>query len=553
MRAIPSAFRSSSVLTENEAALLDQLTAALAPRDPAGIVDVELLLASLDRALELNLDPSAALLRLRADFDIDLPAAQSLSEKLKRYLRQMCAEPIDSVSIGYLAPLAMFARSQGVLDVISLNYDCGVEAIADRERVRLADGFRFFWTPEEEFDQPPDDDSPLIRLYKLHGSISWYRRASYEWVKLPIRPSDSSDILYYTGEQLAEVMVYPTVQKDPGSTPLADLMLRAKAVLRQAAVIVVIGYSFRDERIREAVYEAMARSPTTEIVVVDREADSLVTRWLAAEDMRPRAMPVNATTGEALSGNLLYRITAAIVSAQQQTQVAESQKPHLYGQARRTYRDVIRSYYAIRHIDAVRSVVEREEATNPEPIATSDQHPLPLLSACTAFALVEGSNRSAWWRLLSPLLYWFEADMLRNAASLQTINPRPGVPGIASASANIGFVDGDASAMQGLLKTAVEASGATHSRRREELAALDRQVDRLVELSAIPYSGEPNRRERFDAVVSEYLGTPSPSELAEMLSAPTDSTGQEVAISVEWGGSWPQAAPAFMKTTTDPG
>jgi hypothetical protein len=540
MREIPASFRAVFPLAANEAALFDHLLAALGPRDRAGIVDVELLLASLERALELDRDPSAALLELRSEVHVDLGVARSLSTKLKRYLRQACADPIDPVSVSYLAPLAMFARSQGVLDIVSLNYDCSIEAIADRERVALTDGFRFFWSPGEEFDQRLESDLPVIRLYKLHGSLSWYRRATYEWVKLPIRPSDESGFVYFTGEALSEVMVYPTVEKDPGATPLTDLMLRAKAVLRQAAVIVIIGYSLRDERIREALYEALARSPTTEIVLVDPAAVSLAADWLSDGGARHRIMPISRKAAEALSGNYLHKVTAAILSAQEQIRAAESQKPHLYSQARRTYREAIRSYYGIRHIDAVRAVVEREEATNPEPISSSDQHPLPFVSTCMAFALIDGVMRSLWWRLLVPLLYWLVADRLRNLANLATIGPRAGLPGIASSSANLGFVEDDIAAMQSVLKAVILLDAtAEHAEYRDRLASLDQQIDLLLRLGAITYSSEPNKREQLDGLAPEYLNNPSPSELAETLA--TFELPAPVGLQVDWSGLWPRA------------
>ena len=75
-------------------------------------------------------------------------------------------------------------------------------------------------------------------------------------------------------------MIYPTVQKDTGATPLTNLMLRAQASLRSAAVIAILGYSLRDERIRETLFEALARSRTSQIVLVDFEAESLAAKWL---------------------------------------------------------------------------------------------------------------------------------------------------------------------------------------------------------------------------------------------------------------------------------
>jgi hypothetical protein len=538
MRGLVDLFSASVAKGKDESELLTFLRERLAARDPKGVVDVELLLASLQRAYELDDDPAAVLLDLRTGMSIDPEVARSLAEKLKDFLRLSCSTPIDLASVEHLVPLAMFARSQGDLDILTLNYDCSVEAVADREGVRLVDGFRFFWSPEEEFDSEHTPGKPLIRLYKLHGSVSWYRRATYEWVKLPVRPPETVGLLYFTGEPLTEVMVYPAVQKDIGSTPLTDLMLRAQHALKEASVIVIVGYSLRDERIRESLYEAMARSRRAQIVLVDPQAESLANEWLADPGIRSRTLPLDLTAGAALGANFLYKTVAAILSAQQRADDAEAQKPQLYGQARRVYKEAIRSYYDIRHIDAVRSIVEREEATNPEPVATSDQHPLPMLSSCAAFALLAGTDRPAWWRLLVPLLYWLEVDRLRIQVT-PAINARPGRPDLVSVSATFGFVEDDVSAMQSLFKTfmATTHTGQT-SMFGAQLQRLIRQVDRLGTLGGLQYAPEPGRTADLTKMAPEYVAESSPSELAATLSV-TPTIAVPDNLRIDWAGPWP--------------
>ena len=183
MRGLVEDFANAATLTDDESELFNALRVRLMESSQDGVVDVELLLASLDRVADLQNDPSAALLQLRTDVHVIPEVARSLARKLKDSLRRACADPITTESVRHLLPLAMFARLQGELDVITLNYDCSVEAVADHEDVFLVDGFQFFWNPDQEFGSPPRSGRPLIRLYKLHGSITWYRRETYEWVK----------------------------------------------------------------------------------------------------------------------------------------------------------------------------------------------------------------------------------------------------------------------------------------------------------------------------------------------------------------------------------
>ena len=283
----------------------------------------------------------------------------------------------------------------------------------------------------------------------------------------------------------------------------------------------------------------MARSRRAQIVLVDPYAESLANEWLAEPGIRSRTLPLDLTAGAALSANFLYKTVAAILSAQQRTDDAEAQKPQLYGQARRVYREAIRSYYDIRHIDAVRSIVEREEATNPEPIGTSDQHPLPMLSPCAAFALIVGSDRPAWWRLLVPLLYWLEVDRLRRVQITPTINARPGRPDLASVSASFGFVEDDVSAMQSLFRTFMAA---THKGQTSMFgAALQRlidQVDRLVALAGLQYGPEPGRTAELAKVAPAYAAESSPSQLAATLSV-TPAVAVSDGLRIDWAGPWP--------------
>jgi len=78
-----------------------------------------------------------------------------------------------------ISELARFVRN---LDIFSLNHDLLIEAQLDRDGVPFFDGFGNRNGDALIFDSNWPIDA-AVRLYKLHGSVNWYRFQFAEWTQ----------------------------------------------------------------------------------------------------------------------------------------------------------------------------------------------------------------------------------------------------------------------------------------------------------------------------------------------------------------------------------
>ena len=160
------------------------------------------------------------------------------------------------------------------LDIFSLNYDTAIEASLDSMRANYIDGFRGSnraWFDPSTFDEVIPVGG-VIRIYKLHGSINWLREPTGHIRRAVVRSIDDL--------KDEPVVVYPSEQKylQTQYGVYESMMGRFRARLRGNGVnatLVVMGYSFNDEHINEAIVDAVtsAKSNLTVIAFIGPEAD----------------------------------------------------------------------------------------------------------------------------------------------------------------------------------------------------------------------------------------------------------------------------------------
>ena len=142
-------------------------------------VDIELLLETIERLENRDQD---ILLRFYTTTEYALEGQsdkEPLRDELKDFLKK--SGIVSSTKIHYLNPLLAFVAEYNPLDIFSVNYDICVEQFCDTYKKEYVDGFDIKWNPK--LFKRTDTD---VRLYKLHGSIMWYRTDRGDYVKLLI-------------------------------------------------------------------------------------------------------------------------------------------------------------------------------------------------------------------------------------------------------------------------------------------------------------------------------------------------------------------------------
>jgi hypothetical protein len=228
-------------------------------------VDTELLLAGLEHFAGLASDLGRHLLNVAPPPAEDMVRAAELAKGLRRYIRKQCLIPTEA-DVAYLQPLIRLTNDRPTLDFFSVNYDLCVEMAADAVEVTCETGFGLYWEPTR-LDAVGTPDKPILRLHKLHGSVTWFR-SEYQYLHLPVQP-EGEGLKSSDGSLLQELLVYPALDKEPELSPYPYLLDRFRRSLGETKVLVVIGYAFGDASLRHLLLEALQQNRQLQLLVVD--------------------------------------------------------------------------------------------------------------------------------------------------------------------------------------------------------------------------------------------------------------------------------------------
>jgi hypothetical protein len=258
-----------NTLNNSQKALFDSVRsklndwARLNKKESPEAIDVELILETFDRLENPKKEVLSSFIRLNntqtkqfKDFRI--------SSYLKGFIKlrgQVKAEDTD-----YLKPLRDLLTIYNSIDIISTNYDTVVEQFCSNQRISYEDGFGNVF----EVDRLRDSQAQ-IRLFKVHGSILWYKSDRGQFYKFPVEVKDLTRTVY--GENIEPLIMYP-MRKWEYIEPTFELISQAKRLMRESHInfIYVFGYSFRDAHILDIFLDVFRDRPDLLCILVDPNA-----------------------------------------------------------------------------------------------------------------------------------------------------------------------------------------------------------------------------------------------------------------------------------------
>jgi hypothetical protein len=234
--------------------------------DTKGKVDIELLLETIEKLENRNQDVLLKFHTITGYALEEYADKKPLKDELKDFIKE--AGIVESRKTRYLEPLLGFMTEFRPLDIFSVNYDICIEQFCNTYKKDCIDGFDVGWNPKL-FERTDVD----VRLYKLHGSVMWYRTDRGDYVKLPIM-SQRADIKLITGERAATLILYP-IRKWEYAEPLLELLIELKKKLEKAKFLFVVGYSFRDDHIRRIFWDAARKNRRLIIFLISPNAHEI--------------------------------------------------------------------------------------------------------------------------------------------------------------------------------------------------------------------------------------------------------------------------------------
>jgi hypothetical protein len=164
--------------------------------------------------------------------------------------------------------------------VFSLNYDLCLEKNAGNRELELG-----FDPQSEMWDfrrfESRDETGPDAYLYKLHGSIDWYRDKDHgNILKLSAAPHASPDLIFGTDYKMQYI------------DPYLFYAYELRRYSLESRVILAIGYSFRDQHINGIIAQALQNNPDRVLVAVSPSATKEVA---ALEGVSSQCRPIDET------------------------------------------------------------------------------------------------------------------------------------------------------------------------------------------------------------------------------------------------------------------
>lgn len=169
-------------------------------------------------------------------------------------------------------------------EIFTTNYDLVVERSLEASRIPYFDGFVGSYEPfflQEAVARsvaPNDITNSWIRLWKIHGSLSWFWK---------LNPGEKSEQIVRVGKfdkasaAHQELVIYPSKEKYASSRkqPFIAYFDRLHAYLLDGELLFVItGYSFSDQHINDIVFNCLRQNKRLFCVVLfyrDEEVEAL--------------------------------------------------------------------------------------------------------------------------------------------------------------------------------------------------------------------------------------------------------------------------------------
>lgn len=203
---------------------------------------------------------------------------------------------LDSTDqVQYLVPLVRACAKFGG-SIATLNYDNTIELAATSAGVPWTTGIDE-WSETGAFPQPSNG----IELLKLHGSIDW-RMEQLRFTD--VNPLPHERITALSAEEFQKTRFTPALVFGAGNKltaqgPFLELLRTFRERLQAHDELLVIGYSFRDPHVNDAIFRWLNKATARCITVVEKP------------DADPRDNVFWARYGERLGDRCVVRPTGA--------------------------------------------------------------------------------------------------------------------------------------------------------------------------------------------------------------------------------------------------
>lgn len=252
--------------------------------------DAEGLLGHLERIIELR---HPLLLKQIRD-------AAVIQHELRKFIWDRLSYPDH---FEYLNPLRNWQTLCKPMDVFSLNNDLVIEKWCGNMGLTFSDGFDHDGAWHIGSFESSNTD---IRLYKIHGSINWFRDLNTDLLKSVKEAGRIALKMRVARTPVPDTaLLFPAHTKDLLYPPLLQLFNVFYLTLCKTEILVVVGCQLKDEHIHRAIRHALLENAQLRVLIVDpAPGDEIVNRILTgAKDAKSRIATIRKGFGSFLQCN----------------------------------------------------------------------------------------------------------------------------------------------------------------------------------------------------------------------------------------------------------
>ena len=208
--------------------------------------------------------------------DIDGDAAKKLDLAICKEIYKILIEKEKDADIQNTKKLMAWLNMQNrdfSKEIFTSNYDLIFEKSLEEIQIPYFDGFVGSYEPfflsenVERFVENDDITKPWIRLWKIHGSLSWFWKKEKDIDAHRIVRLGRIENIESEGN---EIVIYPSKEKYDSSRkqPFIAYFDRLKTFLSKGELLFIIsGYSFSDQHINEIIFNSLRQNNRLHIIV----------------------------------------------------------------------------------------------------------------------------------------------------------------------------------------------------------------------------------------------------------------------------------------------
>lgn len=184
-----------------------------------------------------------------------------LRAHLVRDLRKRVLIP-DIAEFSYLAPLVALGGRRNGVTIVTLNYDLSIELQAQHLGISCDTGIQSWIAGSEVLWQPGG-----LHLLKLHGSIGW---SFFDQRSEPGRLAEGLFLVADANVRGSRpAVVFGQREKLRAEGPFLEIFGEFRRRLALSSLLVVVGYSFRDQHVNETIRHWINGDTSRRIIVID--------------------------------------------------------------------------------------------------------------------------------------------------------------------------------------------------------------------------------------------------------------------------------------------